>query len=123
MDFSVGYNVTYFVMGPESSQKSIIPEQPDATGMIHFYKQGGEWKFMRHEEYESQKDSLPDLCFATRHHITDLSSKNFPDLEELTGRLNFANAFPDNLRNSETREAFNAADPIYISKSTINGQV
>ena len=92
--------------------------------MIHFYKErDGEWKFMRHEDYESQKDSLPDLCFATRHHIADLHSKNFPDLLELTGRLNFVNAYPDSLRNSGTRETFGAADPMYISKSTISGQV
>ena len=55
LDFSVGYNTTYFVLAPENNfQKSIIPQQPDATGMVHFYKErGGEWKFMRQEEYEN----------------------------------------------------------------------
>lgn len=48
------------------------PEHPEAKGLIHFYQKINvagekEWKFLTQEQYEEQKDSLPDVCFATRH--------------------------------------------------------
>ena len=60
------------------------PENPSATGLMHFYqedhpekvidgKKAKVWKFLSQDQYEAQKDSLPDLCFATRHKIKGLS--------------------------------------------------
>lgn len=60
------------------------PENPSATGLMHFYqeehpekvidgKKAKIWKFLSQNQYEEQKDSLPDLCFATRHKIKGLS--------------------------------------------------
>lgn len=56
---------------------------PESTGMMHFYKKDGKWVYVTAEEYASKKQSLPDICFATKHRIADLNSKNFPDLSQL----------------------------------------
>ena len=62
---------------------SIVPSKPDAAGLIHFYKKEGVWEFITAEEYEEKKAELPALSFATRHSISDLNSKIFPDLVAL----------------------------------------
>ena len=56
--------------------KSIIPDKPEATGLIHFYENGGVWKFLSEEEYEAKKGELPALSFASRHPIEDFSGKS-----------------------------------------------
>ena len=48
-DFSCSLEATFFLMGPEISKTpSIIPDKPDAEGLIHFYKDLGSesWKFL-----------------------------------------------------------------------------
>ena len=68
------------------------PENPEATGLMHFYrvdhptkildgKKAKMWKFVTAEQYEERKDELPDLCFATRHPIKALAqcAKNIAD--------------------------------------------
>ena len=62
------------------------PEKPYAVGLTHFYseehpekvidgKKARVWKFISAEEYEERKDSLPEICFATRHPIQELADK------------------------------------------------
>ena len=34
-----------------------------------------QWKFITAEEYKSNKDSLPSVCFATRHTIDELADR------------------------------------------------
>lgn len=49
IDFSCSKEATFFIMGPELSKaRSIIPEKPDAEGLIHFYKESGSesWRFL-----------------------------------------------------------------------------
>ena len=64
------------------------PENPDATGLLHFYQEEHpekeingqkvkQWKFLTAEEYEERKGSLPDLCFATRHCIKGLAERMY----------------------------------------------
>jgi len=62
---------------------SIVPDKPDATGLTHFFKKDGNWAFVTDDEYDEKKVDLPDLCFATRHPISNLSDKSFADLPAL----------------------------------------
>jgi len=74
-------SVAYILKAKETTkQKSIVPNNPDATGLIHFFKKDGNWEFVTQEEYETKKEQLPKLCFATRYPISDFSERNFPDL-------------------------------------------
>ena len=63
--------------GDKRNVKSIIPDQPDAKGLIHFYKEpnNNEWRFMTEAEYKVNKQELPLLSFATRHPIEDFKEK------------------------------------------------
>jgi len=85
---------------------SIVPEKPDASGLIHFYKKEGAWAFVTAEEYEEKKGDLPTLSFATRHSIENFSSKTFADLAALESQLTFS--------------AEADAAPEYYSKYTIS---
>lgn len=91
------------IMKPPDDDKdvSIDPDNPKAKGLIHFYQnEAKEWKFVTQEQYEAQKDSLPNVCFATRHPMKsflervkrlraneaidgDLNDKSLPDLNQL----------------------------------------
>lgn len=66
-------------------------DSPESTDIVHFYQEehpekmiGGKkakvWKFLSLEQYEEQRDSLPDVCFAARHvlikDILDRVNKN-----------------------------------------------
>ena len=73
--------------GADKPPPSIIPDKPDETGLIHFYKLDNEWKFLTSAEYEEHKAELPPLSFATRHPIGSFMDKSFPDLEELTAKV------------------------------------
>lgn len=76
--------VAYLFKGEEKTPVSIVPDKPEATGLIHFHKKpDGNWAFITADEYEEKKGELPDLCFATRHPITGFSDKNFEDLTAL----------------------------------------
>ena len=77
---------SFFLMGGKKTETSMDPEKPEATGLTHFYceehpdkivegKKAKVWKFISEQEYEERKDSLPDLCFATRHLIKGLADK------------------------------------------------
>lgn len=50
---------------------------------MHFYKKEGKWNYLSQKDYESKKDTLPEITFAIKCPIEDLESKNFPDLEKL----------------------------------------
>lgn len=67
----MGYSSAWFLKAPKKEEiKSIDPENPDAQGLIHFYQNHqNKWKFLTADQYEAQKESLPDICFATRHPI------------------------------------------------------
>ena len=68
-DFAMGRKSAYILMAADKQViKSIDPDHPDAKGLIHFYQQPESigWQFVTAEQYEEQKDSLPDVCFATR---------------------------------------------------------
>jgi hypothetical protein len=98
VDFAVGKDSAFFIIGGEKPiVQSIIPEKPEATGLIHFYKKQGveDWSFMTEEEYKTKKDELPPLSFATRHPIADFKDKDFPDLEALTEQVAFKEGLED----------------------------
>lgn len=85
-DYAVTYNsVAYLVRGDNKKPISIVPENPDATGIIHFYKkkEDASWVFVTEDDYEAKKEELPKLCFATRANISEFSEKKFADLEAL----------------------------------------
>ena len=69
-------SVAYLFEGQNKKSVSIVPDKPEATGLIHFYKkQDGNWAFVTAEEYIDKKDEIPDLCFACRHPIRNFSEK------------------------------------------------
>ena len=81
----------FFVLqGGKKKPASFVPEKPEASGLIHFYKKENEWKFVTEDEYEAKKDELPAICFATRHAIANFSDKTFPDLTGLEAKLSTA---------------------------------
>ena len=82
--FACSYDAVFFVMKDDTKKPaSIIPNKPEASGLIHFYKEGGEWRFVEETEYAAKKDQLPAMCFATRSPIANFSERNFVDLEQL----------------------------------------
>lgn len=59
-DYAVTYDsVAYLLKGDEKKSVSIVPEKPDAQGLIHFYKKDGSWVFVTQEEYEEKKGEIP----------------------------------------------------------------
>ena len=89
MDFACSRSATCVIMqGEKPPQGSIIPDKPEATGLIHFYKSGDEWKFITEDEYEEKKGELPALSFACRHSIEDFKEKTLPDLTALLPEIN-----------------------------------
>ena len=47
ISFSCTRNSTNFVIAGEViNNTSIVPGKPDEQGLVHFYKQDNEWKFM-----------------------------------------------------------------------------
>lgn len=52
-DYACTYDSVFYLMkGDEYNKKSIVPEKPEATGLIHFWKQqDGKWSFVTDEEY------------------------------------------------------------------------
>ena len=52
VDFACSRTASCVIMeGAKPPQGSIIPEKPEETGLIHFYKSGDEWKFITEDEY------------------------------------------------------------------------
>lgn len=89
-DYALTKNVIAFIMKGETKKPvSIVPSKPDATGLIHFFKQGEKWEFVTEDEYEAKKNEIPQLSFASRHPIADFSQKTFADLNELQSGLEF----------------------------------
>lgn len=77
-DFAIGRESVYLLMAADKQeQKSIDPENPQAKELIHFYQKVNdagvkEWQFVTKDQYEAKKDTLPEVCFATRHPIKKL---------------------------------------------------
>ena len=82
--FACTFNATLFLYAKKPDPQSMIPDNAEATGLFHFYqedhpekmiegKKAKVWKFITEAEYEERKDSLPDVCFATRHYIEGLA--------------------------------------------------
>ena len=73
VSFACTRNSTIIVMQKNKYQlPSIDPAQSENRDLIHFYKTGNDWKFVTQSEYAMKKNTIPEICFATRHPI-----KNF----------------------------------------------
>lgn len=72
-------------MAKKDEAKCMDPENPDASGLLHFYLDQEEnylklingeptrkWNFLTEAQYQERKNELPDLCFASRHPIKAL---------------------------------------------------
>ena len=87
ISFAVTRNMTLLLKKmTEKPKPSIIPDLPEETGLIHFYRESGQWKFISQTAYESKKVLLPAISFATKVPIEDFKKKEFPDLQELSQR-------------------------------------
>jgi hypothetical protein len=60
-----------------------LPDGKQVRGLLHFFKRDGEWHFIPEDEYEARKSELPDLSFAIKCPIEDLTSLEWPDLDEV----------------------------------------
>lgn len=94
--YAVSYNSVHFVLkGDNKKPISIVPEKPDAIGLIHFYKkEDNSWAFVTEDEYEAKKSELPALCFASHHPIADFNAKTWPDLKAIEASLSFSDGAP-----------------------------
>lgn len=54
---------------------------------MHFYKQGDEWKYVTQEDYQAKSKELPQICFAIRCPISDIPSREWPDLDKLAAEI------------------------------------
>ena len=145
---------TYMLMANKQDTKSMDPENPEAKGLLHFYqvehpdkeidgKKVKQWKFLTEEQYQENKATLPDICFATRHKIKGLSERlqkiklgtasdedwlhdsDLPNLESLTSEVMGENAvIPEaHLQKKTSDGATIASDsPLYYSISHIDGE-
>lgn len=64
-----------------------LPAGKVAHGLLHFYKQGDEWKYVNHEDYQTKSKELPQICFAIRCPISDIPSREWPDLDKLAAEI------------------------------------
>lgn len=131
-------------MGGEKEEKlSMDPDHPEEEGLIHFYQatnEAGEkqWKFLTPDQYEDQKDSLPDVCFAARHPDKefvarvarerqgtateeDRNNTSFPDLNAIIPQLQFnAGAAQHAQKTTNSGAAIAKDSPLYYSYSMIS---
>ena len=146
-DFAMGKSACYFLMAADNQETpSIDPERPAAKGLIHFYQtpaadvRGKQWHFVTAEEYEAKKNTLPDICFATRHSMqsflervkrsragnateADLNDTSLPNFASMLEDLEFAAAATEHAQKTSNSEAsISSSDPLYYSYHTINEQ-
>lgn len=92
-----------------------------SNGLLHFYKKGDKLHYVGADEYEAQKESLPDLCFAIKCQIADIESKEWPDLEALARDfVDYENTSNDQKVDCNVNGK-NITGPKYLSFSKING--
>jgi len=144
--FAMSWNACFILLEPEKlDERSIDPEKPEATGLIHFYQkvnpdgQKG-WHFITQESYQERHNELPDVCFATRHRMIpflqrvlreragtateeDKNNTDLPDLTVLQASLVFAQDAVCHTQKTTLRdESVEAAAPLYYAFHKINGE-
>ena len=86
ISFACTLDATFLLLTGKKEIVSNDPENQNAVGLTHFYQEDNPdkvmdkkgtkakvWKFLTEEQYEERKDSIPGLCFATRHRIQGLA--------------------------------------------------
>ena len=127
VDFACTREATWVIMQKKVEPlPSIIPDKADYRGLVHFYKQGGQWRFIEEDDLEMEHGRLPDICFATRHPIKDwdrVSKEILPDLDELQKN---ADRSKKNARFRDVKTTLKNEDvegqSLYYSQYKINGQ-
>ena len=141
-------------MEDDVNKKSIDPNNPDYSGLLHFYqvehpdkeiegKKVKQWKLLTQEQYEQNKATLPNICFATRHNIIGLAERlkkiktgaatdedwlhdsDLPDLDslmsEVIGDDNAAMLQAHQQKKTSDGAAISSDSPLYYSFQTIDG--
>ena len=84
ISFSCTIEATFILTLDEQKIKkpSVDPDHPDDRELIHFYKTGNDWKFFHQEDYNDivKKNTIPEICFATRHPVKNLDLPNLEDI-------------------------------------------
>lgn len=120
-------------------EESMVPGDPSATGLVHFYQEGGRYVFLSQAQYEARKNELPALCFATRipiKHLIDLDRRlggspqvaqelsrlsRLADLQELATQMEFSEEEKEHsIPATSSGEPIHAEDPLYYSFNIIN---
>lgn len=146
--FACTLSAIMFLYAKKSEIYSMDPESPEATGLVHFYqeehpereidgKKAKVWKFLTEEQYEERKETLPDVCFATRHYIKGLAEtvkkvhektasdsewaySGLPDLTE-TPLQHDVTATEHANAASSSGTSVAAASPLYYAYSSMGG--
>jgi len=104
--------------------ESIIPGRETSSGLTHFYKDGGRWKFLAEEEYETRKSELPGLSFAVKYPFSQFEQKaaTLSDLTELMQSIGVDEAaiVHREVTSTHGRESIPAGEPLYYSSASIN---
>lgn len=94
VDFAAASKYSQIIIGGEENVEDglyehELPDKTKAKGLLHFYKEGGAWKFLSEADYDLSKkaNTLPAVCFATKCGIKNISKvletlELFKDSEE-----------------------------------------
>ena len=140
--FACTKKATLFLMALKKDVQCMDPENPESTGLLHFYQEKHPdkdqmiWKFLTADQYEANKDALPDICFASRHPIHKLSDyikniqagfeglnedsefKNLPDLAKLLPEVQMVDdAMNHESQTTNTGSNIPADRPLYYAFS------
>ena len=155
LDFKAHDSQSSFVLvaGDDTQNNGLynhqLPNGRKTHGLVHFFKQNGKWEFVTEDEYEaitgtslgestsgtgrrSKKErqlskiaELPPICFVMRCPISDIASKEWPDLEKLAAEIledlpAGTELVHSNFENSADNKP--VSGPLYYSKSLINNE-
>jgi len=79
IDFSAASKYSQIIIAGEKNIEDGLydhemPDKTKAKGLLHFYKEGGAWKFLSETRYEEAKKAgtIPTVCFATKCGIKNM---------------------------------------------------
>ena len=109
---------------PTEKFNTIIPGRKTSSGLTHFFKQDGEWKFMAEEDYAKNKDSLPGLSFAVLYPFNSFETKAMalPDLDDVLKKIGTEEEARSHGDLKGMPNQVSADSPLYCSVAKISGK-
>lgn len=129
IDFACTRGASFVIMQKAVEQlPSILADEPEYRGLVHFYRNKGKWIFIKEEDLAMQVDRLPELVYATRHPIKDfeaalIDDTLLPDCQKISSRADIR----------KRKEAFQvtttnggraiSGESLYYAKTSVDGKV